>query len=164
MAFVAVLGGTALSGCITVFPAKGLLSTDLTIASQPFANVEVYHRAEKGPSGIGCLASSDVRQFYVPQRSHSVTVDVRVSLTAAPSIGSLVINGSFDLVVKDGAGVVWVEVHEEGRSIEEKVVVEGPRPGAWSLQLSWKLCEASIPLVIQIHDSFELSVVVNQPA
>ncbi len=162
MAFVVVLGGTSFSGCITVFPAKGLLSTDPTAASQPFANLEVYHRAEEGPSGEGCLANSDVRQFYVPQRARSVTVDLRASLKSAPPPGDVLFNGSFDMVVKDGAGVVWVDVHEEGRSVEEHVVVEGPRPGAWAVQLAWKLCENT--LFVKIHDSFEVSIVVNQPA
>ncbi len=163
MVLVAVLGGTSLSGCITVFTAKGLLSTDPTAASQPFANVEVYHRTEEGPSGGGgCLAGSDVRQLYVPQRARSVTVELRATLKAAPPPADLLFNGSLDLVVKDGAGVVWLEIHEEGRSVEKKVVVEGPRPGAWALQASWKLCDNSIPF--KIHDSFDLSVVVNQPA
>ncbi|HKZ58972.1 MAG TPA: hypothetical protein VJ547_03860 [Candidatus Thermoplasmatota archaeon] len=162
-ALVAVLGGTALSGCISVFPVKGLLSTDPTTASQPFANVEVYHRAEEGPSGGGtCVAGSDVRQFYVPQRARSVSVDLRATLKAAPRPFDIVYNGSLDLVVKDGAGVVWVDVHEEGRSVEKKVVVEGPRPGAWAIQASWKLCDVS--LVYKIHDSFEVSIIVNQPA
>jgi hypothetical protein len=68
----------------------------------------------------------------------------------------------FDFTVTDGNGTAWVDVHLKSNDTEKKVLVSGPRPGGWTVTLSYEICEGSLP-GIKIDDQFNTQVIVRQP-
>ncbi len=163
-AAASVLLGVALGGCITVFPARDTVTTDPRASSLPFANVEAYARKEEAAPGatLGCTGASESRLFYVPQYSEKVTAFVTASLKPPPAPADQAVNQHFDFTLKDGEGVVWIEIHLKGNDTNKQLTIEGPRPGGWNVELAWNLCKAPAPL--NIDDSFSVAVVVRQPA
>lgn len=160
VAALAVVLAVSLSGCLTVFPAKSLLTTDPRGSSLVFATVLAYENVQD-PEGVCPTAGSDSRPVYVPEKSERVTLLVQAHLTSVPPELDPIDTRHFDLTIADGSGLVWVDVHLRNNDTQREVVVEGPRPGAWTVLLSWELCDNSF---FNIHDQFLVQVVVKQPA
>lgn len=159
-AALVLLLGVSLGGCLTVFPAKSLLMTDPRGSSLVFENRLAYEAIGE-PEG-GCVAGSDSRPIYVPERSQRVTVFVQAHITSIPPEFASVDPRHFDLTITDGANLVWVDVHLRNNDSQEEVVVDGPRPGAWTVTISWEICEGNF-IIVKANDQFRVQVVVRQP-
>jgi hypothetical protein len=160
LALLVVVLAVTLSGCLTAFPAKTLLSTDPRAASIDYGNVLVYEREQDPTTFIE--QGSDARGIYVPERSQRVTVSVFAKITPAPSVVQPYEQRHFDLTVKDGADLVWVEIHLKQGDILKDFVVDGPRPGGWTVVLSYTMSDFDVPPA-RIDDQFKVQIIVRQP-
>jgi hypothetical protein len=165
-AFLAVVAlAVAASGCIAIYPVKNLLNTDPGASGIVFENHLAYELVVNPTSG--CLAGSDARGILVPQRSQWVRVYVLAKISPLPPIVPAgledLLNRHFDLTVQDGNQTAWLEVHLKANDTQKDILVEGPRPGGWTVTLSYNLCDLDVP-GLKIDDQFIVRVTVRQPA
>ena len=57
---------------------------------------------------------------------------------------------------------VWVEVHLKNSDVEKRLTIEGPRPGGWTVTLSYTVCDADAA-PFKIDDQFDVLITVRQP-
>jgi hypothetical protein len=159
-ALAVVLLAVSVSGCLSVFPAKSLLSNDPRASSVEYGNILAYER-KADPTMIGCEDGTDVRGVYVPERSEFATVSVFIRITPAQGVDQF-IGRHFDLTVEDGTGEAWVEVHETAGDLLKDFRIDGPRPGGWTVTLSYRICEFD-NAPFRIDDQLKVQMIVREP-
>jgi hypothetical protein len=162
LAAAVLLAGVALSGCITVFPARSAVNTDPRASTMTFLPTVAYERQEDPHNE--CVSGTDTRTIFVPQLARAVLLDIHGHIT---SVGEPFASQDFrhlDFTVADGSGTVWAEIHLRNNDTDKKLTIEGPRPGGWTVAVSWNICDGTIPGIVRADDNFRFLVVVTQPA
>lgn len=157
-----LLLAVATAGCITVFPGRSAVTTDPRTSTLDYLPVIAFEHQED-PEPTGCPAGTDSRTIFVPQLARAVTVDVHAKIT---SVGEPLASQDFrhfDFTVADGEGTLWVDIHLRNNGTDKQLTIEGPRPGGWTVTLSWNICNIPAP-GSPIKDEFRVLVVVQQPA
>lgn len=149
----------AMSGCLTVYPAKALFTGEGAGESVPMQVVVAYeqmHTASNPQDG-----GSETRTVFVPTGSDRVTIDVYAKLTSLPPWADQFDTRHFDFTVTDGAGTAWADIHLRNNSTTKTIHVDGPRTGGWTVTLNYNL-QGNIPGLPA--DQFRVQVLVSQPA
>lgn len=150
------------SGCLTVYPLRSFLSTDPRAASLPYENHIAYERKENPTVTGECPSGAETRGILVPQRSQWVNIYVLAKITPAPGVAQPVDPRHFDFTVVDGNNTVWMEIHFKNSDVEKRLTIEGPRPGGWTVTLSYAICELDFP-PLKVDDQFDVLITVRQP-
>ncbi|HEX9708724.1 MAG TPA: hypothetical protein VGB42_01925 [Candidatus Thermoplasmatota archaeon] len=159
LAATVVLLSVALSGCLTVYPAKALFSGEGGGNEVPIELVVAYE--QEVTASTFPTSGSDTRTIFVPPLSERVTISVYAKLTSVGAPLEEIDKRHFDFTVADGAGTAWVDVHLRNNSTQKTIIVEGPRPGGWTVTLNY-LLQGGVPGFPS--DQFHVQVLVAQPA
>jgi hypothetical protein len=157
LAGAVLLLSVGLSGCLTVYPAKALFTGEGGGESVPIELVVAYEMERTADAPL--VSGADLRTVFVPPFSESVTITVYAKLTSAGSLFEGLDPRHFDFTVADGTGTAWVDVHLRNNSTQKNVLVEGPRPGGWTVSLTYEM--QGLPGVPA--DQFQVQVLVAQP-
>jgi len=159
VAALVVALAVSMSGCITVYPFRSAIAASEGPGNLDFIVVVAYELEVE--ASMLQQSGSDSRAIFVPEYSEHVTIFVQATLTSVPDIGGLDTR-HFDFSVADGNGTAWVDIHLRNNSTNKEVLVQGPRPGAWTVTLSYQISDVLIP-GYNIHDQFLVRVLVRQP-
>jgi hypothetical protein len=158
-ALVATLA-VSMSGCITVYPFRSAIAASEGPGNLDLIVVVAYEREFEASTCIPPDSGSDSRAVYVPEFSEYVAIFVQAKLSSIPAGFESIDSRQFDFTVADGNGTEWVDIHLRNNSTQKELIVQGPRPGAWTVTLSWAMC--SLPGA-KIQDGFLVRVLVRQP-
>ena len=160
VAALVVALAVSMSGCITVYPFRSAIAASEGPGNLDYIVVVAYEREFEASDCIPPDSGSDSRSVYVPEFSEYVAIFVQAKLSSIPAGFESIDSREFVFTVADGNGTEWVDIHLRNNSTQKEVIVQGPRPGAWTVTLTWGM--SSCPPT-SVQDNFLVRVLVRQP-